>query len=655
MKVSALPVRQKSAITKILVTATLVITAIFAVFALFNDMNERASKIEDLERFVETAGFSAQRTIQNWFAGRIFLAEMAAQHLEKANQTTVDALDSQVQTKTYVSNYFADAASGTMTSWPHWDPPAGYDPRKRPWYTQAVDTGSATLTEPYLDKISGKLVISVAAPVRREGKLRGVYGGDFAIDQIGAFLSKLDLKGLGYFFLVDGGGKILVHPESGMATRKLADLFPLKTPSLTDPSLQQIPTPDGERLVAFTRIEGLPLATDWYIGMELDRDAAFASLTRMRYVAGGAALFAGVLMMLILGLLFHRLLARPLASVTGAMGLIADGELETDIAGLERRDEIGSIARAVAVFRDNEKARLKLEAKSEEHARHQEERQKRVEKLIEKFQQVVGQALSNVDENTAHLNEAAVNLKTIASQTEEKSTSASAASEQATANVQTVASAAEELSASIAEINRQVAHSSAIVARASESAELSNTKVASLDAAAQKIGEVVSLIQAIAEQTNLLALNATIEAARAGEAGKGFAVVAAEVKELATQTSKATEEISSQIQAIQGSTRETVAVIEDITRIMEEVNGFTSAIAGAVAEQGTATQEISVNVTEAASGTRLVTQNMHSVADGTTETTGTAEGVLQASSETARSTADLRLKIEDFLRDVAAA
>ncbi|PTW61109.1 methyl-accepting chemotaxis sensory transducer with Cache sensor [Breoghania corrubedonensis] len=391
---------------------------------------------------------------------------------------------------------------------------------------------------------------------------------------------------------------------------------------------------------------------DWVFGsgvLMVDMETIFWSEAVKS--AGLTLVFMGI--SLALAFLLARSLAKPIRRLNQQMEAIANDVLEHEVEGVERTDEIGEMSRAVAVFRTNALERHRLEGLSAEARAAREQRQNQIEAMITDFKVDVENALDVVNQNSGRLDDAAKSLKANAAHTESSAADASQASERASQNVQTVASAAEELAASIGEITRQVSQSNEVVSKATSSAKQSNAKVASLDEAAQKIGEVVSLIQAIAEQTNLLALNATIEAARAGEAGKGFAVVAAEVKELANQTSKATEEISAHVGAIQGSTKETVEVIEQIAAIMEEVNGYTTAIADAVEQQGLATAEISENVQAAASGTRKASDNMIQLTNTATDTTRTAEFVLDASGQMSSSTADLSKRINHFLSRVA--
>ena len=356
-----------------------------------------------------------------------------------------------------------------------------------------------------------------------------------------------------------------------------------------------------------------------------------------------------------LGLFFARSITKPIGRLTAVMGNLAGGNLDVEIEGAGRTDELGEMARAVEVFKQNGIERLRLESQSETEQRQTNERQQRIDNLITSFRGTVGKALEAVSTNTDQMSSTATTLTSIANNTSDQANEASSASESASENVQAVAAAAEELAVSIEEISRQVSKTNTIVNNASDAANSTNEKVTALAAAAQKIGDVISLIQDIAEQTNLLALNTSIEAARAGEAGKGFAVVASEVKSLANQTATATEEISSQIADIQSSTTDAVTAIEEITRTMAEVNSYTASIASAVEQQGAATAEISQSVAQAASSTKQVVGSMEVVTSSVGETNSSAGKVLSASGDVSDQAKTLRTTVDSFLSEVAAA
>jgi methyl-accepting chemotaxis protein len=350
-----------------------------------------------------------------------------------------------------------------------------------------------------------------------------------------------------------------------------------------------------------------------------------------------------------------RGIARPINAMTGAMGRLADGDLEIKVSGTDRKDEIGSLARSLEVFKRNAVEAKRLAARDAEETAAKAQRSIRIDHDIASFDNSVRGALDLLAAAATQLRATAQSLAGGADAATSQSTTVAAAAEQASANVQTVASASEELSSSISEITRQVTQSSAIASQAVEEAGETQATIGGLSDAAQRIGAVVRLINDIASQTNLLALNATIEAARAGEAGKGFAVVASEVKALANQTAKATEEIAFQVNAMQSATGEAVGAIERINGTIRRMNEISTGIAAAMEQQGAATNEISRNVQQAAQGTQEVTRNIVGVNRAIGET-GTASGqVLTAADELGRQAEILRGDVGSFLAKIRAA
>jgi methyl-accepting chemotaxis protein len=390
-----------------------------------------------------------------------------------------------------------------------------------------------------------------------------------------------------------------------------------------------------------------------YVGIPIAHYDAMLSqaISSMLWAAG-----LGALGVMLLSIFLVRRGIKPLQSVTQALTELAGGNLETEVGHTQRADEIGTIARALDVFKVAaiDRKRLEEEQKAAQ-ARVAGERRQELQRFVAEFETTVGGIIDSVSQSSKEFADVAGTLAETARTTEQMSGKAAHASEQASSNVRSAAAAAEELSSSIAEITRQVQESNRIAADAVNQARTTDQRIADLSQAGTRIGDVVKLITSIAEQTNLLALNATIEAARAGDAGRGFAVVAQEVKVLAGQTAKATEEISAQIASMQTATADSVVAIKEIGATIGQMSEIAAAIAAAVNQQGTATQQIAHDVQSAATGTADAAASSTDVAKGSSET-GAASSRLLASAQTLSGEGGhLKREVEKFLRSVRAA
>ncbi|WP_417667651.1 methyl-accepting chemotaxis protein [Roseibium sp.] len=492
----------------------------------------------------------------------------------------------------------------------------------------------------------GKVSLVLAAPVFYLDRFFGAVGLEVNMARMATLLN--DSSGQGEserILLADSSGLLLRIGEDGRAARTF--------------DAGSAPGASGLMMIddvefRYSRANGTLVDKAFGVIEAVKQSELSSAADKITY----GAVISGVLCMLpVVGLIWWltvRMFA-PLNTLSQAARKIADGDLEVPVNATGRKDEIGEMARCIDIFKENslERERLAAERKVGHIAR--EKREKQIDGLISSFRAEAQTVLSSVEQNIQRVEELSSMLSERSASAASRGSEAVGDSENASANVQAVASATEELNASISEISRQVETTTEIVGKTTTTTQSSNQKIAGLAEAANRIGDVVSLISEIAEQTNLLALNATIEAARAGDAGRGFAVVASEVKSLAGQTAKATEEISTQIAAIQASTTEAVNEIALVSTSMDEVNNYTATIADAVQQQGSATNEISRNVAEAAQGTLNVSSAVASLNADVVENSSSAEHVREATLEMKKQADALRSSVERFLSEVAAA
>ncbi|WP_454916502.1 methyl-accepting chemotaxis protein [Xanthobacter sediminis] len=636
----------------IILAVSLAVMLAFFAFSFFIDRHQQALATREVEAKLHDVGALASASVANWFSARVMLIKEVAGAM-KADPDRAAALLNNPELAAAFKEVYLGRTDGVFIDVPVSEMPAGYDPRVRPWYQVAERFGKVALTRPYTDASTGRQVITIAAPAVGKEGLLGVVGGDFFVSALQDHLAAVDFGGMGFAFLVDDSGTVLVHPKNEWVGKTLADLFPGAAPSIA--TRISSATADGqEMLISFVPLKELEGAS-WHLAVAIDPQKAYAGLFEFRVAAIAGSLVAALVCALLLGHLLHRAIGRPLERMTHAMNGLAQGNLAIAVPDLGRRDEIGAMGEAMQVFKQNAVARAELETKERAAAEVQGRRAETMETLIAAFNHDVTGVLDLVSTASQTLETTARSLAGTADASTHNAEGAAAAAEQASANVRSVAAASEELAASINEISGRMSTSRAVAARAAASARETDTTVQSLVSVSARISEIVSLINAIAAQTNLLALNATIEAARAGEAGRGFAVVAEEVKSLAGQTASATEDISAQIKAIQDASKAAVSAIHEIGDVIEEVNAISGDISDAMTQQGAATQEIARSVQQAAAGTSEVSGNIEDVRQGAAATEQDAERVLQAATHLSREASELRQRVEHFLSAIRAA
>ena len=586
----------------------------------------RDTLARQIDTEIRLTGLSAVDGIEKWLAGREALVQGMADNIGVLPHDGLkNLLTRPTMTGTFTETYLGEA-NGVMTLASGIKLPDGYDPRKRDWYQIASAAGHLVLTKPYASASDGTVVMTIASPVQNaSGQLTGVAAVDLDLGKVLAFLQSFKLEGKGYAYMVDADGVAIVHPDKDKLGKKLVDPSRLdghEKVSFEDDSLQ-----------AFYAIPDLP-GVKWYVGVSLDRDRVLAPLRSMRNLLLLTMLGGIVVIVPLLAWLINRMVARPITAMTEAMTDLSNGAELTAIPALERRDEIGAMAKALEVFKFNSSEMRRLEFERDTTRSEAEAERKMVmEGLAGDFEANVSTVIDEVAGATKVAAGLSGKMATEMDEARRKGDAVAEVIESTSRNVETVAAATEQLSISISSISDQVMQSATAATDAATGAETARITIEDLAKQTEKVGEIVTLINDIASQTNLLALNATIEAARAGEAGKGFAVVANEVKHLANQTARAIEEISTRIEATHAASARAVGEIRSIAEVSLKARDLAGGIASVIEQQGAATRQIAHNVGRAAEGTQAVATNIRSVRDILADTAALAAD-LNGASET---------------------
>lgn len=560
-------------------------------FAVYNDYIQRKALQDNLRTYLADAGSLTAENISNWLSGRILLMESLATNLAADDGSRrIELLEQRTLEATFDFSYLGET-NGGFTMRPESSMPADYDPRTRPWYSAALTQRGTILTEPYVDAATGDLIITIATPSGNN-----VAGGDLNLQKVSSIINALDFDGMGHAFLVSNDGTVLVHPDSQLQMKRLGDIFAGGAPAISN-RLTEAELDGQSRIVTFLPVTGLP-GVNWHVGLSVDKDKAFASLTRFRISALIATLVALVSIVLLLGLLMSYLL-RPLNSLSAALGDIAQGEGDlTQRLPVTSHDEFGRLAAAFNQFIERIHASIRQVSSTSAE----------LNGVALRVLDASNANLASSDEQASRTNSVAAAINELGAAAQEIARNAADASAQATSARQ----GAEQGSAVVAETVQAMRDLSSKIDHASVGIQALNARTAD-------IGKILDVIQSISEQTNLLALNAAIEAARAGEAGRGFAVVADEVRNLAHRTQSSAQEIHGMIGDLRSEAATAVQAMDeskkfsehsvtvasqagqrlaDITSGIGEIDNMNQSVAAATEEQTSVIESLNVDITD---------------------------------------------------------